>query len=490
MFLSGGMCPLWPLHLVVMYLVAMVPLWMACCGAATAAASRIKFDPAQVERLMEGNTTAVRVEFADLPPGDYQFRVNPVDDSGQVTVEPRDIFLRVDGPESVWRSLNLTGAHLGHTSVRVVAGAISWPTTSSNVSSSSSSSSNSSSSSAAPPPAASLPVSVVRSNRRLDKIFAYSVATLVALTYVNMGCTLDLAVIKQTLVRPIGPAIGVLAQYLVMPLAGFGLAMAFFSDPGLQLGVFLTGCSPGGGASNIWTYLLNGNINLSVTMTFVSSIVALAAVPAWAYGLGRVITADSTLVIPFRNILMVLLALVVPCGIGLLINRYLPKVASVLRRVLKPWSVILFIFIVAFGIYTNMYIWRLLTWELAAVATILPMAGFLGGALASWATGRSWEDAVAISIETGVQNTGVAIFMLKFSLPEPSSDLSIVVPIAVATMTPVPLFAALVLLKLRRCLLASPPEKQPPSSNGVSVPLHDSESARTLVRDEEVALTA
>ena len=50
--------------------------------------------------------------------------------------------------------------------------------------------------------------------------------------------------------------------------------MAFFTDPGLQLGLFLTGCSPGGGASNIWTYLFNGNINLSVTMTFVSALVA------------------------------------------------------------------------------------------------------------------------------------------------------------------------------------------------------------------------
>ena len=63
--------------------------------------------------------------------------------------------------------------------------------------------------------------------------------------------------------------------------------------------------------------------------------------------------------------------------------------------------------------------------QLVLASAILPLAGFLGGGLASWATGRSLEDAVAISIETGVQNTGVAIFMLKFSLPEPSSDLSI-----------------------------------------------------------------
>ncbi|XP_037069295.1 ileal sodium/bile acid cotransporter-like [Pollicipes pollicipes] len=476
MLLSGAMCPLWPLHLVLMYLVALVPLWMACCGAASAAASAIKFDPAQVEHLMEGNSTAVRVEFADLPPGDYQFRVDPVDASGGVAVAPRDIVFRVDGPDSVWRAFNLTGKYLGHAAVRVSGGR--RPADAADPA-------------PAPAPEAEqeLPVSVVRSNRRLDKIFAYSVATLVSLTYVNMGCTLDLAVIKQSIVRPIGPAIGVISQYIIMPLAGFGLAMALFVDPGLQLGLFLTGCSPGGGASNIWTYLFNGNINLSVTMTFVSSLAAFATVPGWVYCLGRFITANTTLVIPYRNILTVLLSLIVPCGIGLLINRFLPKVADVLRRVLKPWSVILFIFIVGFGIYTNMYIWRLLTWQLLLASAILPMAGFLGGAGASWATGRSWEDAIAISTETGVQNTGVAIFMLKFSLPEPSSDLSIVVPIVVATMTPVPLFAALIFRRLRACFWPRPlPEKQPAGPGAVA--LGDSESARQLMNGEEGSLAA
>ncbi|KAF0291918.1 Ileal sodium/bile acid cotransporter [Amphibalanus amphitrite] len=483
MMFASGMCPLWPLHLVLMYLMALIPLWMACCGAASAAASAIHFDPAKVEQLMEGNTTSVRVEFADLAPGEYQFRVDPLDDSGQVTVEPRDIVFRLDQPEDVWRAFNLTGAHLGYTSVRVSGGRVSPP--------------------AAPSPAGSaspagpavpesgeaeLAVSVVRSNRRLDKIFAYSVATLVSLTYVNMGCTLDLAVIKQSLLRPVGPAIGVITQYLVMPLAGFGLAMAFFSDPGLQLGLFLTGCSPGGGASNIWTYLFNGNINLSVTMTFVSALVAFGAVPAWAYSLGRFITDDTSVVIPYRNILTILVSLLVPCGIGLLINRFLPKVADIMRRALKPWSVILFIFIVAFGIYTNMYIWRLLTWKLVLVSAVLPIIGFLGGGLAAWATGRSLEDAIAISIETGIQNTGVTIFMLKFSLPEPSSDLSIVVPIVVATMTPVPLFALLVLRRLRTCLCPPPaPEKAAPPAH-----LHDSESGRHLVGavDDDVSMSA
>lgn len=55
----------------------------------------------------------------------------------------------------------------------------------------------------------------------------------------------------------------------------YGLARLLFDDFILQLGLFTFGCSPGGGASNMWTVLLNGNLNLSLTMTFISNLAAL-----------------------------------------------------------------------------------------------------------------------------------------------------------------------------------------------------------------------
>ena len=55
----------------------------------------------------------------------------------------------------------------------------------------------------------------------------------------------------------------------------FGLAKLFLANNvALQLGLFVTGCSPGGGGSNLWTYILGGNIHLSVTMTFLSTLAA------------------------------------------------------------------------------------------------------------------------------------------------------------------------------------------------------------------------
>ena len=64
-----------------------------------------------------------------------------------------------------------------------------------------------------------------------------------------------------------------------------------------RLGLFVLGCSPGGNGSNFWTLLLNGDINLSITMTFVSTIAALGMMPFWIYTLGPYVSEDDLVII-------------------------------------------------------------------------------------------------------------------------------------------------------------------------------------------------
>merc|ERR1719400_579892 len=120
-----------------------------------------------------------------------------------------------------------------------------------------------------------LPVSVVRKKTIQSKLFAYSVAILVSLAYINMGCAMDLKVVRETLKKPIGPLIGFICQYIFMPLIAFGLGFIFpaaesfgqtlSSHAPMRLGLFVTGCSPGGGASNIWTVMFGGNLVFTCT---------------------------------------------------------------------------------------------------------------------------------------------------------------------------------------------------------------------------------
>lgn len=69
----------------------------------------------------------------------------------------------------------------------------------------------------------------------------------------------------------------------------------------------------------------------------------------------------------------------------------------------------------------------------------LPWLGFIFGMVISLVLGQTKPDIIAISIETGIQNTGIAIFLLRFTLSQPAADRTTVAPVSCAMMTPIPL---------------------------------------------------
>lgn len=298
-----------------------------------------------------------------------------------------------------------------------------------------------------------LPVTVIREERVIDKVFTISVAVLVSILYINFGAALDIPTLKVIARKPIGPIIGFFAQFLFMPLLSYGLGHVLFPDSyELQLGLFFTGVSPAGGASNIWTVVLGGNLNLSLAMTTISTFAAFGMMPLWIFTLGKTIFSKGNLGVPYRNIASFAIGLVVPLGIGLLIQRYSPRTARILVRILKPMAAILILFIVIFAIVTNLYLFELFSWQIIVAGLGLPWIGYIFGYIASKIARLPTTDALAISVETGIQNTGIAIFLLRFALPQPEADLTTVVPVSAAIMTPFPLMALYLVLKLReRC---------------------------------------
>lgn len=295
-----------------------------------------------------------------------------------------------------------------------------------------------------------LSVTVIREDRVVDHVFTYTVAILVSILYINFGAALDLKLLKTIVLCPIGPAIGVFGQFVVMPLLSFGLGRLIFPDShAMQLGMFFTGVSPAGGASNVWTAVLNGNINMSVLMTTISTIAAFGLMPMWIFTLGKVIFDQGDLAVPYERVGSFAICLVIPLFLGLLIQRYLPRVTRILVLVLKPVSALLILFIVIFAIVTNLYLFELFSWQIFVAGMGLPWLGFLIGWILAKVFRQVNPDALAIAVETGIQNTGISIFLLRFTLPQPEGDLTTVVPVSVAIMTPIPLFALFLILKIK-----------------------------------------
>ncbi|XP_015605099.1 P3 protein [Cephus cinctus] len=286
----------------------------------------------------------------------------------------------------------------------------------------------------------SLSITVIREERVIDTVFTASVALLVSILYINFGCAMDWDVCRKTLKRPIGPVIGFLCQFAFMPVMSYGLAYLLFPDNAeMQLGIFFTGVSPSGGASNIWTVLLGGNLNLSVTMTTICTLTAFGMMPLWIFTLGAQIFSRGNLVIPYSRVAMFAFALVVPLAIGFFIQKKLPRVCRLMVRIMKPFSICLILFIIIFAIATNLYLFQLFSWRIIVAGMGQPWLGFIFGYVVSFILRQPPLDTRAIAIEAGIQNTGIAIFMLRFSLPQPAADLTTVAPVACAIMTPIPL---------------------------------------------------
>ncbi|XP_030568668.1 P3 protein [Drosophila novamexicana] len=288
--------------------------------------------------------------------------------------------------------------------------------------------------------ASSLLVKVVRPERVIDHVFVGSIILLMSLLYINFGAALNVDVLQGIVTRPIGPCIGFVTQVLGMPLLSYALGVFIFpGSPAMQLGLFFTGIAPSGGASNTWSAVLGGNINLSVLMTTVSNVAAFATLPLWIFTLGQLIFERAGMEVPYDKVASYCASLIVPLLIGLAIQRWLPRLAQVLVRLLKPISACLILFIVIFAIVTNFYLFQLFSWQIAVAGLGLPGLGYAVAWLASKLLHQNAVDALTIAIETGIQNTGIAIFFLRTTLPQPQADLTTVVPVSVAIMTPLPL---------------------------------------------------
>ncbi|MGW9403712.1 bile acid:sodium symporter family protein [Arthrobacter sp. NPDC055585] len=148
----------------------------------------------------------------------------------------------------------------------------------------------------------------------------------------GMGLTLTLPDFAMVVRQPLPVFLGVVAQFLIMPLLGLGIAWALQLPPELAAGVILVGCAPGGTASNVVTYLARGNVALSVAMTSVSTLLAPLLTPLLALWLaGRYMAVDAG-----SMALSIVQIVLIPVLLGLLIRYLIPRAVDRVLPVL-PW---------------------------------------------------------------------------------------------------------------------------------------------------------
>ncbi|XP_061197377.1 ileal sodium/bile acid cotransporter-like [Saccostrea echinata] len=308
----------------------------------------------------------------------------------------------------------------------------------------------------------SVDIVVKRADSPLNTVFTSIVIILVCLANIAMGCKTELKEVRKTMRRPVAPVTGLLSQFILMPLISLGVGYLLGLNAALWFGFFAMGSSPGGAASNIYCYLLDGDVSLSVTMTFISTLSSLALIPAWIYSVGvNVIYKDIEISIPFTNIIISLIGLIIPVGIGILIQTKRPKWAKFIEKLVRPITVIFVILVFTVGVYANLYVFKLLTPVTLLAGALVPYCGFFFGAVVAFLTRHDRQKILTIAIETGIQNTGISIVMLQLSLPLPDSDIGIVAPIICSVFTPIPMAIAIISYEIKkRCCTKKPPNSE------------------------------
>ncbi|XP_068251012.1 sodium-dependent organic anion transporter-like [Palaemon carinicauda] len=299
-----------------------------------------------------------------------------------------------------------------------------------------------------------LQIVVDRKLLMLDHVFIGFGLIFMLINNTMMGSQLDLHLIFSVLRKPLGPLCGFISQFTLMPLLTFFFGKLFFDNPLDRLGLFTLGCCPGGLMSNFWTLMFDGDINLSITMTAVSTIAAMGMMPLWMFTLGKSLLEDNdNLQIPFMNLVFSLIGLTIPVGLGILLKHKRPQWATKAQKIIKPFTLIVILFFMIIGTYNSYKVFLLMTGPMVAAGFLVSLGGYTLGALFAKLFCLAKDKVIAISIETAMQNPGVAFMLLKLSLPSPNSDLA-ALPIMAAMMLtgpPVMILYAICALSRRFC---------------------------------------
>ncbi len=239
----------------------------------------------------------------------------------------------------------------------------------------------------------------------------------------GVSLSLRLADFKRIALAPVAPVAGLLAQFLLLPLATCLFTWALRIDPELALGMILVAACPGGSFSNIMTWLGRGNVAVSVSMTAVSSLAATMLTPlnfafyGWLNPYTRSYLTQISLE-PGGILLLVLLVLALPLALGMLIGKRFPALVRRSEKPLRIVSLLVFLGFVAIAFSNNFdlfierfhsFFWLVVLHNLLALSL-----GYAMGSLLKLPA----SDRRAVTMEVGIQNSGLGLVILFTFFPE------------------------------------------------------------------------
>ena len=227
----------------------------------------------------------------------------------------------------------------------------------------------------------------------------------------GMGLSLTVGDFKRIFTSPRAVLVGLTNQLILLPIVGYLIVIVFGVDKVTAVGLILLCACPGGATSNLITHASKGDTALSVTLTAISSVLTVFSIPFimnWA--LAHFLGQDTTVQLPvLETIGKIMVITVIPVSIGMLIRRQTLNFAIKMERPVRLASVVIFTLIVLSIIVSK---WQLISDNIADLSsstlTLNVVTMFLGFSIAMILRLKITQ-AISISIESGIQNSTLAI---------------------------------------------------------------------------------
>ena len=240
-----------------------------------------------------------------------------------------------------------------------------------------------------------------------------------SLGFIMFGVAINLRIADfvRVIQKPKAALAGMLSQFIVLPALTFLLVLIIQPRPSFALGMMLVAACPGGNISNFMTAMARGNTALSVSLTAVSSTLAIVMTPIniafWGSMYAPTAEILTEVSLDFWQLLKTItMLLLIPIVLGMLLRKWKPAIADRLHPVMHYSSIAIFVAIVIMAFSANVdlflsYIHLVVLLVLAHNAVAL-LAGYKLGAL----FGLESQDRRSIAIETGIQNSGLGLILI------------------------------------------------------------------------------
>lgn len=234
---------------------------------------------------------------------------------------------------------------------------------------------------------------------------------LLMLVMLGMGLTLTWRDFRQVWCYRKIVSVGVAIQFTIMPIAAWLIALALGLSQAHMIGMMLVGATAGGTASNVMAYLAKGNLAISVSMTLISTLIAVFMLPflTWLF-LGQSVD------VPAVSMLSTLLKIIVmPVAAGMILNHFLKRYISAFAPWFSLFSMAAILLIIAIVVALNKGNLVLSAWLVAVAVVLHNIIGLSSGYGVTRLMGYDSVIARTIAIEVGMQNSGLSVALaLKY----------------------------------------------------------------------------